>query len=36
MNWILRKVVLRFILALLFSLPLLVLSLIYIWATFGL
>lgn len=36
MNWILNKAVPRLILALLFSLPLLVLSLIYVWATFGL
>jgi len=36
MNWILRKAISRLILALLLSLPLLVLSLIYLWATFGL
>jgi hypothetical protein len=36
MNWILNKAVPKLILALLLSLPLFVLSLIYIWATFGL
>ena len=35
MNWVLRKAAGKVILALLFSLPLIVLSLICFWATFG-
>ena len=36
MNWILKEAIPKLLLALFLSLPLLVLSLIYVWATFGL
>lgn len=35
MNWVLRKAMPRFVLALLFSLPLVVLFMIHLWATIG-
>jgi|GEM_PF-5781475 len=35
MNWILHKAMPKLALTLLLSLPLFVLSLIYLWATFG-